>query len=211
MAEGDFQQLLDVMPKIAEAVRDLPDGLKQRAFEELISTFKGVPTPRTAPPEVLPVSQQPTENGRVAEAEKQPDVEPSATGGRSRRVKKATTPRKATTRKTWAPDRHIDFWPEGKQSFKDFVEAKRPATIDQKNLLAVFWLEHVAELPAVGVGQVLAAYKAVDWDEPGSPDVALRKTASTQHWIDTRKSTDIKTTPGGRNTVKGMPLPKGKK
>ncbi|WP_433535360.1 hypothetical protein ACQPZK_25410 [Micromonospora sp. CA-249363] len=211
MAEGDFQQLLDVMPKIAEAVKDLPDGLKQRAFEELISTFKGVPTPRTASPEVPPVSQQPTENGRVAEAEAQPEVEPAATGGRSRKAKKATTPRKATTRKTWAPDRHIDFWPEGKQSFKDFVEEKQPASLHQKNLLAVFWLEQVAELPAIGVSQVLAAYKALDWDEPSSPDVYLRKTASAEHWIDTRKSADIKTTPGGRNMVKSMPLLKGKR
>ncbi|WP_157539182.1 hypothetical protein [Micromonospora sp. NBRC 110037] len=207
MAEGDFQRLLEVMPKIAEAVKDLPDGLKERAYEDLISSFNGVPSPRPAPMEALPASQQTNEAGSVTEAEEETDVEPAATGGRSRKAKKATAPRKATGRRSWTPVRDIDFRPSGKQAFRDLVAEKNPTTIHQKNLLAVYWLEQVYELSEIGVGHVLAAYKECTWREPGHPNTALRNTAFLNSWIDTSSMKAIKTTPRGRNTVEhDMPI-----
>lgn len=105
--------------------------------------------------------------------------------------------------------RDIDFRPEGKQSFKALVSEKEPKTIDQKNTIAVYWLEQIAGIEEIGVGQVLAAYKECDWREPSDPANALQATASREHWLDTKSMKAIVTTPSGRNQVKhDMPLKK---
>ncbi|MFK3981346.1 hypothetical protein ACI2K4_13330 [Micromonospora sp. NPDC050397] len=208
MSEGDFRQLLEVMPRIAEAVKDLPDGLQERAFDELINMFKGVPTPRMASAEMLSVARQPAEEGGVSGTEDESYEELSATGGQSRRTKKAGTPRKVTGRRSWSPVRDIDFRPPDKQAFRDLVAEKEPTTNFQKNLLAIYWLEQVYELSEITVGHVVAAYKECNWREMAQADKQLRNTASETQWIDTGSMKAIKTTPRGRNTVEhDMPLP----
>jgi hypothetical protein len=96
----------------------------------------------------------------------------------------------------------------GKQSLPDLANASKPRTIDQKNLVAVYWYEQVAGLPDINVGKVLAAYKQMDWNEPSHPDTALQATASREGWIDTRNMKAIVTTPSGRNMIKSMPVAK---
>jgi hypothetical protein len=112
-----------------------------------------------------------------------------------------TTARRRRPGRKWEPVRNIDFYPEGKQSLPDFAAEKQPTNADQRNLLAVWWLEQVAEMKNIGVGQVLAAYKACGWREPAHPANALQVTASRQSWIDTKDMTAIETTPQGRNLV----------
>ncbi|MGK8465508.1 hypothetical protein [Nocardia cyriacigeorgica] len=105
------------------------------------------------------------------------------------------------------PVRNIDFRPDGQLSFRDFVAEKQPTTIDQKNVVAVHWLEYVAEIPDISVGHVLAAYKECSWREPANPDNALQVTASRFHWLDTHNMASIVVTPSGRNGVQyDMPI-----
>lgn len=105
------------------------------------------------------------------------------------------------------PIRNIDFRPDGQLSFRDFVAEKQPTTIDQKNVVAVYWLEYVAEIPDISVGHVLAAYKECSWREPANPDNALQVTASRFHWLDTHNMASIVVTPSGRNVVQyDMPI-----
>ncbi|MBF6317175.1 hypothetical protein [Nocardia cyriacigeorgica] len=105
------------------------------------------------------------------------------------------------------PIRNIDFRPDGQLSFRDFVAEKQPTTIDQKNVVAVYWLEYVAEISDISVGHVLAAYKECSWREPANPDNALHVTASRFHWLDTHNMASIVVTPSGRNVVQyDMPI-----
>lgn len=135
------------------------------------------------------------------ETEDLPDGGPS----RPRRTRRG---RRRTSRRS-EPIRNLDFRPSGKVSFKDFVSEKKPTSLYQKNVLAVWYLEQVLEVTEIGVGHVLAAYKECSWREPSSPDNSLQVTASKHHWIDTSNMTQIRTTPSGRNLVQyDMPITK---
>jgi len=204
VAEDDFERLLEAMPRIADAVKALPSELREAAYSDLVAAFKGMPEPVVVTADVSSISDEGTgddegdgPNGDQPSTQKKP-------------ARKIAT-RKTLARKTWTPDRHINFWPDDKQSFEEFIAQKQPSTIDQKNLASVFWLEQVAELEEISVSQVLAAYKSKDWHEPSYPDNALQVTASREHWLDTRNMKKITTTPSGRNMIKQMPVSKAKK
>lgn len=205
---GDtFERLLKAMPDIAEAVNAFSSEENQRAALDALVRAMGVTgtAPTISPTLAEPPKSEGNGNdsaGRSTEGvdnkiETGPPSGPPVTGGTAR-----TAGRRRRPAKKLEPVRDIDFRPEGKQSFKDLVEAKKPANIDQKNVLAVYWLEQVAEIPEIGVGHVMAAYKDRDWPEPTNPVNSLQATASRQHWIDTRNTKAIITTPGGRNQVK---------
>lgn len=205
MADDDFERLLAAMPKIAEAVQALPSELQQTAYGDLVAAFRGesaTSAPPTGDVEDARVSSS-RDNQQVGPEEEQTDPQ--------RRPARKTAARRSPTRKSWTPDRTIDFWPEGKQSFEDFAKEKQPQSIDQKNLVSVHWLEQVAELAEIGVSQVLAAYKSMDWHEPANAVNSLQVTASQKHWLETKDMKKIVTTPVGRNAIKSMPLAKAKK
>lgn len=207
MAEDEFQRLLELMPKIADAVKALPPELQQSGYTDLVAAFRGaVPASTQAAGGAQSMGNVSSAPGEAEEPYDGEDAPPRPT-----KTTRKVRARKASARKQWTPDRHLDFWPADKQPFKDFVEEKKPTTIDQKNLLAIHWFEQVAELEEISVGQVLAAYKLLDWHEPSDPENALQATASRTHWIDTKTMKKIATTPSGRNTVKSMPIEKAKK
>jgi hypothetical protein len=196
--QDQFDRLLEAMPRIAEAINLFGSAEVQRsAFDALIASM-GVSRPR----QVAPVLGESDEDTPVAESDKgarvdeeEPDPRGAAsTGSRRRRGR-------TVGKRSWEPIRDIDFRPEGKQAFKDLVGEKEPVTQDQKNLLAVYWLERVAGSQEIGVGHVMAAYKECDWREPAKPANSLQVTASREHWIDTKNMKSILTTPSGRNMV----------
>lgn len=197
MGNSEFDRLIAAMPSIAEAVSKFPDeALRGKAFDLLIGAM-GVAGPilRDGPP--VEADPEPAESEARADA---PAAVPELAAP-------AKAPRRKRGAKKWEPVRDIDFRPEGKQSFKALVAEKEPKTIDQKNAVAVYWLEQVAGIQEIGVGQVLAAYKECDWREPSDPANSLQATASREHWIDTKSMKAIATTPSGRNLVKhDMPL-----
>jgi hypothetical protein len=218
---GDtFDRLLDAMPRIADAVNAFDSEKNQRAaldalvraigipvLESVAGTYAsgltgGIPTPGFATT-TIPISgsgpvDAHTGDESVATAA---DAEPVP-------AKVAALRRRRPGRK-WEPVRNIDFHPEGKTSLPDLAEQKQPSNADQRNLVAIFWLEQVAEIENIGVGQVLAAHKACGWPEPARADNALQVTASRHSWIDTKDMTAIETTPLGRNLVQHrMPLKK---
>jgi hypothetical protein len=201
VAEEEFDRMLQAMPKIAEAVKKFPVELQQSAFDQLVGALAGGVAEQRQPPDGA------TETGAQ---EGVASVEPTdkAEGRRKRRRQdnRAKIPRATGARKQWSPERNIDFWPKDKQTFPAFVEEKKPTSFHQKNLVAVFWLEQVASYTDVNVGRVLAAYKAVDWKEPSRPDNSLQLTAHKENWIDTNDMSAIRTTPGGRNMIKDMPI-----
>jgi hypothetical protein len=199
MAETEFEQMLEAMPKIADAVSGLPQELQSRAFEELLASLQGRKVSRDETPRP---PENPAEDPDEA-ADDAPGPETPTT-----RRQKAKANGKRSPRRHWTAVRNIDFRPQGKVAFSDLAAEKSPTSIDQKNLLAVYWLEQVAEISEVGVGHVLAAYKVQNWREPAQPDTQLRNTASAKHWLDTANMKSITTTPTGRNIVEhDMPIP----
>jgi hypothetical protein len=102
----------------------------------------------------------------------------------------------------------LDFRPSGQQSLLDFAAGKRPRNLNDRNLVAVYYLEQILGLQNITVDHVRAAYKECNWREPSSPLHSLQNTASQKSWISTRHMDDIRTTSTGTNTVeKEMPYP----
>lgn len=205
---GDtFDWLLTAMPRIAEAVNAFTSEKNQRAALDALVQAIGItpvmPIVSSTPLTIVNDSWETTAPEEQDGVEEQINAPNGATKPSSRRRR---TGRKAE------PVRDIDFRPEGKQAFKDLIEEKRPTTIDQKNVIAVFWLEQVAGIEGIGVGHVMAAYKDRNWREPADSVNSLQATASREHWIDTKNMKAIVTTPSGRNQVNHeMPMAKAKK
>lgn len=205
---GDtFDRLLTAMPRIAEVVNAFSSEKNQRAaLDALVQAIGITPATPTASPAPLSTANG---SGETAAPPDQDSTEEQVTALNG--VVKANGRRRRTGRKA-EPVRDIDFRPEGKQAFKDLVEEKQPTTIDQKNVLAVFWLEQVAKIGGIGAGHVMAAYKDRNWREPADSVNSLQATASRERWIDTKDMKAIVTTPSGRNQViHEMPMAKAKK
>lgn len=214
MPEQEFERLLDAMPRIAEVIKNFESGaMQQRAFDALVQSFGTVTT--TGSQDTKPISVNtsvdPKVTDQINQASPSQEAEPSIISNPDARTSKTNGSRKRP-RRQWTAERDIDFWPPGKKSFSDLVAEKLPTTMDQKNLIAVYWFEQEAEHEEINIGKILAAYKAVGWAEPRQADSRLRSTACREHWIDTSTMKAIKTTPGGRNMVQHrMPIKKVEK
>lgn len=214
--EGDlFDRLMAAMPTMAEAVNafDLKDN--QRTVLSALLGAAGVPVGQPAQQQVIapekPLSVVPPLAEVLADLDEsvdENDENETTTPAPLRRV------RKAPSKRTYTRIKDINFRPEGKQSLRDMVAEKQPTNFHEKNLLFVFYFEEVLEAPSITVGHVLAAYEECGEKAPAIPDNSLMVTAARKGWLDTSElqSGGIKTTHGGRNTVKyDMPIKKDKK
>jgi len=201
-----FNRLLEAMPRIAEAANAFSSEENQRAALDALVRAMGLGHGSSHAPGVTV-----SEAGAPASGELSVDASKSPLDGPSPAPKAAPARRRRSGRK-WEPVRNIDFFPKGKQSIVEMSEEKLPTNADQRNVVAVFWLEQVGAISPIGVGQVLAAFKACGWPEPANPSNALQVTASRMGWIDTAEMTALTTTPTGRNFVQHrMPLIKPEK
>lgn len=200
MATDKFDRLLDALPKIAEAVNQFQSAqVQEQAFEALVLAL-GLAEP-SAPALLSPSpddSMTGAVNGDTGEAETKNGI--TATPARRRRRRPPASV---------SATREIDFRPAGSQAFRDFAAEKDPQTQDEKNVVAVFYLEQILKLSSLSAGDVLAAYRDCKWKEPANMANSLAATASRKHWLDTSNSAAIRTTPHGRNQVEhDMPAKK---
>lgn len=190
-----FNDLLEAMPRIAEAVNSFvsPD-VQLRAYDNLVGTF-GLPTP--AGPTPIRLVERP--DGDTSETSVPTAVQDSTDGittTASRRAARRSSTRPA--KKSFSVEKGIDFAPVGKTSLADLVAEKKPRNQNEKNLLACYYLQEILERP-VAFGGVLAVYQTCDWVAPSHPDVSLFKTASEHGWIDTADTKSIKVVWAGLN------------
>jgi hypothetical protein len=195
-----FERLLKALPDIASAVNQFESAtVQEQAFEALVRALGLAEPPPAAAPAVAGMDFATSANGDLNGEAGEVETETTTTTTRRRR-------RPAST--AVSADRDIDFRPAGKQSFRDFVAEKKPATNDERNLIAVYYLEQILGMSRIGASHVLAAYKDCNWREPASPVNSLQVTASRKNWLNTADITAIRTTPPGRNMVEhDMPLP----
>lgn len=211
---GDLlDRLIDAMPRMAEAVNSFELKDNQRfALQALLSAAGVHPTVLEPAREVnadRPLSIVPPLPAERSEVK----VTADATGDEqtSSRTKRA---RKSNSKKSWPRAKDINFRPADKQSLRDFVAEKKPATIHEKNLVFVYYMAEVLGLSQVTIGHVLAAYDECGDKPPALPDSSLRSTAARKHWLDTAElqTVGVQMTHSGRNVVEhDMPMKKDKK
>jgi hypothetical protein len=195
VAEDMFDRLLTALPRIAESVNKFESpAVQEHAFEALVRAL-GITEPiATTPPAPSNGSADSATGDMNGDAGGVEEIE--ATNGTPRRRR-----RRAASALVSAV-RDIDLRPDGKQSFRDFAAEKQPSTKEERNIIAVYYLEQVLNLSEIKAGHVLAAYKECNWPEPNDMRHSLRVTSSRRHWLDTSDRTSIHTTAPGRNLVK---------
>jgi len=196
-----FDRLLSVMPRMAQAVNAFESEDNRRlALQVLVRVF-GLPDGPPAPEEVaepaLSVVPSPGDD-RVEESD-QGEAGPGIAVGDESAVRRRS--RKSAARKSWPSVPDINFRPDGKQSLREFAKAKAPANIDERNAVAVYYLQEILGIAAIHVGHVVAAYTECDWRYPANPGNKLSVTASKTNWLVTSDMKAIRLTHQGRNLV----------
>jgi hypothetical protein len=195
MSQGEYERLLTAMPEIAKVVNGFnSESVQRSAFAALVQAM-GV----TSGIEVDGTDHEAggdLPNGEAdltgATSEKTEGSAPAKNGKRSR---------KAPSRRGPALVKDLNFRPDGKQSFGDFVEEKSPATNNERNLAAVYYLEQMMGVEEINAGHVLTAYRERSWREPGNVSQAIRDTAARKGWLDSSDGNNLSTTAEGRNVI----------
>lgn len=103
--------------------------------------------------------------------------------------------------------KELNLKPDGKKSFKDFVQEKAPESNYEKCVVAVYYLQIEIGLEGITPNHVLTCFKNVNWRLPNDLYLNLARTSSAKAWLDTSDMMNIKITPGGENIV-NYDLPK---
>jgi hypothetical protein len=178
-----FDELAAAMPRIAEALKDLPESVQGKAFDALVATF--------------------TEDALAT----------TQGGGARKRRRTATRKAKTTGEKTTTTTRRgsagsptmvkdLDLAPTGKTSFKDFIAEKSPMTQHDRSVVSVYWLSQIAGVSRITVSDIFTCYRhAAGWKVPANLANGLAVTANRKGFFDTSDLQDIKLKPHGINRV----------
>ncbi len=143
--------------------------------------------------------------------------EAAAGGGSSVGGESATannTPRRAARKpggkRSWSPNKDINFFPDDQQSLVDFAEEKKPSNLGEKNVVISYYLTERLGMATFSIPDVLAGFKACGWKEAPDPNHSLRSLANRKSWVDTADTSAIKLHHLGRRYVEHE-LPKSSK
>jgi len=188
MAQEDFDELLERIPGIADAVNQFEsEAVQADAFKALLDVWQG--RERRGAKSNLSAKTKQAEAGSEGDKEsRKKGAQKSAGGGRK-------TPAVSAVK-------DLNLRPNGKQSFVDFVADKEPSTNYERCLVSVYYLSEVLGLDEVGANHVYTCFKAhKNWRNPADLRNTLAKTASRKNWLDTSNMEAIKLTPQGMNAV----------
>jgi|SRR5580704_2346679 hypothetical protein len=96
---------------------------------------------------------------------------------------------------------NLNFWPDGKQSFKQFVDEKAPKNDVEAVLAAVYYMQHLMILDKVGPGHVMTAFKEAGKAIPVDLRQTIRNIKNSRIWINFTDIESIRTTTQGDNFV----------
>jgi hypothetical protein len=184
-----YEKLKSELPEIAKAVNEFKsEEVQQQAFRALVGALTG---------------DLPAESDGSTLSEDRDSKPRKRKGGGASSTDPEGSPAKAARPKAVSPtlDKTLDLSPKGKKSFKAFSTEKAPANGNERNAVAVYYLEKMSDAGDVNANQVYTCFKEAGWRLPSNPRNALQVTASTKGWIDTADMDKIKMTPRGENFV----------
>lgn len=203
MTEDPFDRLLDAMPKIAQVVNEFrSEEVQRRAFEALLATLGATVEDLPADPTPDPQGT----NGVAAGGGSSIGDESATANGKPRRAA-----RKSGGKKSWSPNKDINFFPDGQQPLVDFAEEKKPNNAGEQNVVISYYLTERLGMATFSIPDVLAGFKACGWKEAQDPNHSLRSLAYRKSWIDTADMSAIKLHHLGRRYVEhDLPKPSKK-
>jgi hypothetical protein len=96
---------------------------------------------------------------------------------------------------------NLNFRPDGKQAFKQFLDDKKPKNDLESALAAVYYMQHVMNLAKIGPGHVMTAFKEVGISIPVDLKQTIRNIKNSRVWLNFSDIEDIRTTTQGENHV----------
>ncbi|GAB2679414.1 hypothetical protein [Kribbella swartbergensis] len=195
---GDtFDRLLARRGEIAEFVNSFAsERVQRKAFAAIVCSL-GLAADDTADPVLAePLRLVREEPGAEADQEGTEESVTADSGAASRRRRG-----RSASKKTFTVPRGLNFAPEGHPTLEQFVAEKQPRNMDEKVLVACYYLSNMMGVADVEIGQILAVFQAAEWNAPAHPDNSVRAAASRTGWIDTANTKSIKVVWKGENYV----------
>lgn len=196
--DDNFDRLLNSLPSIAEAVNSFQsEEVQKKVFDALVGSLGVQSSPRDTADDAPATAPG---DARVTQQQESPPP----VNNKPRRKSRAKAP-------AIIESRDINFRPDGKVSFFDFCEEKKPSGHQEQQLVAIYYLRKVLDVPTVTAGQVLAAYSARSWKKPVDVSNSLSSTSSKSRWINTENMENLTFSTLGENHVEhDMPKQRGK-
>ena len=204
-SESAFEELLSVMPVIAEAVNKFDSEDNRRTALATLLRAHGQPEQPSALTGLHEpgLSVVPPLSGDIAEEHDAEESSPPAASSPSASGRRRPSKKRSSVRPL-----DVQFRPEGKPSLADFAAEKNPVSIAERSAVVVYYLEESLKFEAIEAGHILAGFRECNWPDPSpSIDQALRVVASKKHYILTSDMKNITLTSAGRNLV-NLDLPK---
>lgn len=96
---------------------------------------------------------------------------------------------------------NLNFRPNGKQSLKEVIEQKGPASDVETTVLVVHYMHHIMGLSKIGPAHVLTAFKEAGKAVPVDLKATIRNIKKSKMWLNFTDIEDIGTTTQGDNFV----------
>jgi hypothetical protein len=155
------------------------DGERTRVLDWVLNKFGKKPSPVQAPAMIPPLQTAGKIGRATARAPKKPSKAKSGPG--------------------FVKD--LNLHPTGKTALAEYAPAAQATSMDERSLVAVYYLKEVVGVEAVTVDHVFTCFKSMQWKLPSNLANSLQVVASRKGWLDTRAMQDIKVTSQGDNYV----------
>ena len=192
MENERLEALLEVFPRLAEAVNSFASPDVQRdAFGVLSSVALGE----------QPVGEQMSVVSDVGEERaKQASVASDAASAGVAKDDSGSKPRKKNTAALQI-DPDLNIRPQGQLSLLDYADEKKPASLKEKSMVIVSWLEEKAGHNPTSIDQIFTCYKAMKWRLPSNLKNHLQTLSAHEQWLRTSDSNSITLTTLGSQFV----------
>lgn len=92
-------------------------------------------------------------------------------------------------------------------SLVEFMDSKLPITNEERNLVFLYYLQHIIKHKPITLDHIYTCYREVNIRAPLNIENSLQLTANHQNWIKITKTGNMSTTPAGKLYVE-KELPK---
>ena len=181
-----------------------PAEVKARSGQAKAANKRKTSKRKTAEPEPAPQPEPqpgvvPIAVARKPEPELKPEAEAEARG-------KAKTARLTVPSYTYIEELNLGATGDH-TSLVEFMDSKLPITNEERNLVFLYYLQHILKLDIISPDHIYTCYKKANIRSPLNIENSLRVTASQKGWIQGQENGKMTVTPEGKLYVEKQ-LPK---
>jgi hypothetical protein len=187
MPTESFEQLLEVMPKIAKVVNQFSSETVQgRVCEALMAALLGNDA----------LSRQPS--SEISKVSTKKAVSVGKTGAATKKSPPTGIRSARSDKYSVVPD--LNLHPKKGKSLQAFVSEKGPKTNEEHFAVMVYYMEKTLEISVVGPNHIYTCFKDIKVRVPSNLRVVLGNAARRKGWFSSTVD-DLKITTHGENFV----------